>query len=265
MFGRYAKPSDDLASTASSVTVSGGSPGDEDEEYPKENIFAPTNTGHLNLPSRPAKLLTTTGWWELTFAGAITVRAVAVIYHNFDEGLDVSLDIGSLSIPIPIPAHHEDGWPVSPWVEFDAETSTTFRLSINGTNSLPLQVGRLLLLGELRQLASDVRWGVEEQEEHGLIEHRTQLGVETVYDLGGKRRRFSGEFAMEGSPTNELITLLRTTRSRIQPWLLIPDEDVNDAWFVRFEESSWSRVREWPNYNIMPFRVRELSRGVPWP
>lgn len=267
MFGRYALPSDDLAGTATDVSAIGGSPTNEDPDYPAENLIAPTNTGHLNLPSRPAKLDGTSGGWILTFASGITIRAAAIIYHNFDEGLDVTLDIGggSPSIPFVIPAHHEDGWPVSPWVEFDPVTTTSVSLTINGTNSLPLQVGRLLLLGELRQLASDVRWGVEEVEEYGLIEHGTELGVETMYDLGGKRRSFSGEFGMEDAPTNELITLFRSARIRIQPWLLIPDEDVNDAWFVRFEENRWSRVRDNPNFNVLPFRVKELSRGLPWP
>ena len=49
------------------------------------------------------------------------------------------------------------------------------------------------------------------------------------------------------------------------PWLLIPDEAVNDAWFVRFEDLATARVRETINFNRIPFRVRELSRGLPWP
>src|ERR1043166_8199352 len=91
MIIRYALPSDDLAGSAT-VTVLGGSPSDEDPEYPASNLVGPTNSGHLNLPSRPAKLTTTSGTWELTFGSPITFSAAALIYHNFDASLSVTLE-----------------------------------------------------------------------------------------------------------------------------------------------------------------------------
>lgn len=271
MIGRYALPSDDLAGSATTVEVGGGSPSQEDAEYPAENLIAPTNTGHLNLPSRPAKLTTTSGYWELTFDAPITVRGVGLIYHNLDAGLDVTIEAGSgsplsFSQAITIPTHWENGWPPSPWVEFaSAQTHSVWRLSINGDNSEAVMVGRLLLLAQIRDLENDVRWGVEEVEEQGQVEHMTEGGVETLYELWGPRRSFMGELALMDDTASELITLYRTARNRIQPWLLIPDEDVNDAWFVRFQEPQWSRTREMIEHNIFPFRVKELSRGLPWP
>jgi len=265
-FGRYALPTDDLAGTA---TVSASA---EDGEYPASNLVAPTNTGHLNLPSRPAKLTTTSGYWDLIFPDPIAVVGAALIYHNFDEGLDVTLEAGagsplSFSQDLIIPAPMENGWTISPWVLFPGgvETHDIWRLSVNAANSQPAQVGRLLLLGALRDLENDVRWGVVEEEEQGQIEHATEAGVETLYELFGPRRAFSGELALQHAEASALITLYRTARNRILPWLLIPDEDVNDAWFVRFQEPRWSRTREMIQHNIFPFRVQELSRGLPWP
>lgn len=267
MFGRYALPSDDVAGTATGVTASA-----EDTEYPAENLVAPTNTGHLNLPSRPAKLVSTSGSWVITFASPVTVRAAALIYHNLDAGLDVTLEpSGGTPISITIPAHIEGGVEgltpetVNAWAEFAAQSSATWTLSINAANSLDVVVGRLLLIETLRQLDTDVRWGVEEVEEFGLIEHATELGVETIYDLHGRRRSFAGELKVRDYEAPSLISLARSARGRIQPWLLIPDEDVNDAWLVRFVESLWSRTRETVNFNTFPFRVKELSRGLPWP
>ena len=265
-FGRYALPTDDAASGAASVVGSA-----EDSEYPAGNLIAPTNTGHLNLPSRPAKLTTPSGYWELTFNDPITVVGVAVIYPNFDEDLDVTIEAGagsplSFSQAIPISAPWENGWWPSPWVLFDEpQTFDTWRLSINEENSTLPQVGRLLLLTALRDAENDVRWGVVEEEEQGLIEHKTVGGVETEYEMWGPRRAFVGELALMNSASNELITLYRSARNRILPWLLIPDEGVNDAWFVRFQEPKWSRTREMIQHNILPFRVQELSRGLPWP
>ncbi len=271
-FGLYALPSDDLAGTALTVITSPeGSPAgsDEDPEYPGTNLIAPSLTGHLNLPSRPAKLLTYgPGFWELVLPTAQSISAIHLVYPNFDAGLDVTLEPdGGTPIPLIIPSRWENGWWPSPWLSFPAQTSDRWRLSINATNSLPLQVGRMLLYGSggFRDLQNDVRWGVEEIEEQGQIEHQTEAKVETLYELFGPRRAFNGEFALENATADALITLYRSARNRILPWSLIPDESQNDAWFVRFLEPRWSRTREMVNHNIFPFRVQELSRGLPWP
>lgn len=268
-FGRYALPSDDLAGTATSVTVGGGgSPAaEEDPDYPASNLIAPTNTGHLNLPSRPAKMLTFEGYWELTFDAPITVGALHLVYHNLDEDLDVTLEPdGGTPIDIIIPAHWENGWTPSPTQEFDQQTSDVWRLSINEANSELVRVGRLLLYESLRDLGNDVRWGVVEHEEQGQIEHVTEGGVELLYELFGPRRSFEGDFALMNDTSASLISLFRDARNRILPWSLLPDADIpGDGWFVRFQENRWSRTREMIQHNIFPFRVKELSRGLPWP
>lgn len=260
-FSRYALPSDDLAATADTVVGSA-----EDSEYPAENIIAPTNTGHRNLPSRPAKLTTTSGTFTLTFPAPISVGAMALPYHNLDAALDVTLEPdGGTPIAITIPAHMENGWPISPFKEFDAQSSDEWVLSINGTNSLDVQVGRLMLFTSLRDLGRDVRWGVIEDEEQGQIEHTTVGGVETLYELFGPRRGLSGEFHITDAQAASLITLYRSARHRILPWLLIPDTAINDAWIVRFLENKWSREWNNPDHNLFQLRVKELSRGLPWP
>lgn len=253
MFGRYALPSDDLATTAT-VTASAEDPG-----YLAANLVR-------NPPSRPAKLTTTSGYWDLVFAAPITVGAMAMPYHNIESGLDVTLEPdGGTPIDIVIPSWHQDGTPISPWQEFTPQTSDTWRLAINAPNTLAVDVGRLMLFTALRDLGNDVRWGVEENEEYGLIEHATELNVELIAPIGGKRRSFSGEFALRDTDAATLTGLFRSAQSRYLPWLLIPDATVNDAWIVRLEENKFSRVRETINHNIFPFRVRELSRGTPWP
>lgn len=265
MFGRFALPTDDRASLASSIVASVS-----DAEYPASNIVAASNTGHLNLPSRPAKLGATSGYFELSFSPAIDVLAAAIIYHNLDEGLDVTLEagnggVGSFSTALTIEAHHPDGWPVSAWTEFSPQTYDTWRLSINAANSLDVQVGRLMLLAAIRDIGNDVRWGVVETEEHGRLEHRTELDVETIYDLGGKRRAINGEIQLVDSLVGDFVSIYRQARSRVQPWLLVPDAGEVDAWLVRFEDPGWSRTHDNPENNIFPFRVKEVSRGLPFP
>jgi hypothetical protein len=261
MFGKYALPHDDRAGLATSITAS-----DPDAEYPAENLVATDTTGHLNLPSRPAKLDATSGYFELAYGTPIDIVGAAIINHNFDEDLDVTLIIdGGTPIPFTIEAHHADGWPQHQWIEFEAQSASTVRLSINDANSIPVQVGRLLLLAAIRQMENDVRWGEVEAEEHGMIEHRTELGNEIIYDLGGKRRSFAGEITHRDHECGDFINLLQQAKSRVQPWLLIPDAGEASCMLVRLEEPRWSRTRETINHNIFPFRVKELARGLPFP
>ena len=261
MFGKYAMPSDDLAGSATvtaSVPVAG---------YDASNLVAPTSTGHLNLPSRPAKLGDTTGYFDLSLPAPITVVAAALIYHDLDDGLaGVTIEGTSpISITIPSKPNVADDWTFSPFVEFDAQTSATWRLNFASANSQNIQVGRLLLLATLRELETDARYGGTDDEGRIVIADPTELGVETMYDLYNVQRGFRGDFAFRPAETAALLALWRSARNRVLPWLLIPDASVNDAWFVRFEDNQYERTPPTIGVAEHPFRVREVSRGLPWP
>jgi hypothetical protein len=271
MFGRYALPSDDLLAAYTPTITTIGSPAAEDPAFPITNWLEVK-------PAKPSKLLSDSGGWDVDFGSAANVAVVALLYHNFDPGLSVLLEwdsdpafspaVGSQAITIP--EWTEDEWTVSPWIEVTGSpTYRYWRLSISGSNSQALSLGRPYFGGALRDLTNDVRWGEVEDEDFKNIEHQTDLDVETIYPIGGKRRRFNGEFALRNEApyehAQELISLHRSSKGRFKPWLLIPDVDVNDAWIVRFEENRWSRTRETINHNIFPFRVQELARGLPWP
>lgn len=265
MIGRYALPLDDHCyRIGPTVTASA-----EDSAYPASNLV------DVN-PAKPAKLTTGSGWFVLDFGTDVTIVAAALIYHNIDNGVAVTLQWNSADDwaspageqDFTIPGRLEDEWTVSPWIALDTQpTARYWRLLIGGSpgSTDPVAVGRLILLSNLRDLVTDVRWGVEEIEEHGLIELPTELGVETIYALGGKRRRFQGELRLDDSTAATFISLVRSAQGRVLSWLLIPDVNVNDAWCVRFDQPNWDRTRETINYNIFPFRVQELSRGLPWP
>lgn len=268
MFGRYALPRDDRTTNLSpTVTASA-----EDPDYPASNLTDPN-------PANPAKLTTNDGWWVFDMGMAVDVAAVALIYHNFDPGLSVVLEwnttdswgspAGSQAITVPAWTEEPLDGSISPWAELAGSPSYQFWRLIIGegspNNSYPLFIGNVLLVGALRQIDTDVRWGVEEREEFGVLDQETELGVEYVEPLGGKRRRFNGELGYRDYEAAEFISLARSATGRVSRWLLIPDETVNDAWYVRFEESAWSRTRTDPNFNTFPFAVRECSRGIPWP
>src|SRR5688572_5683542 len=254
MFGRYTVPSDELAQLATSITAS-----DEDPEYEAQNAI-------VHLSRRPAKLTALQGSWAMQFASPITVGVAAFIHTNWAQDLDVTLTPdGGTPIPIIVPDNWENGWIPSPWLEFAPQTSDLWTLSINEDNSECPQVLQILLYEELREMENDVRWGVVEIEEQGDVYHETEGGAENIAEIWGPRRSFNGEFALKNQQASELIALHRHAKNRINPWLLIPDVDVNDAWWVRFMDTTWSRTREIIDHNIFPFRVREVARGLPWP
>ena len=86
-----------------------------------------------------------------------------------------------------------------------------------------------------------------------------------MYDLYNVQRRFSGDFRFRPDETAALRALWRSARNRVPPWPLIPDETVNDAWLVRFQDAAFSRTQPTIGVNTHPFNVREVSRGLPWP
>lgn len=270
MIGSYCLPSDDLIDRLlPTITAS-----DEDPAYPVTNWS-------VIEPAKPSKLTTPTGWWEFDFGVAVNAAIFAPIYHNFDPGLPVILKWNSSSswtnpagvADITVPEWTEDGWSVSP---FEALVSTPtyryYRLEValgSPGNSYPLSLGRPFLGGAIRHTTSDVRWGVVEDNEQRVIDGRTEGDVDKVTEIWGPRRSFQGEFRLDDTDAARLLTLHRTARNRVKPWLLIPDVDVNEAWIVRFLENKSSRTRETLGSNGMssgfPFRVQELSRGIVWP
>jgi hypothetical protein len=265
----YALPADDLAPTATTVTASAEDPG-----YPADLLIDPN-------PAHPAKLTTTSGDWVLEFSTAIAPVAAVLVYPQLDAGLAVQLQGNSsdswgapgFSQGFTIPGPHEDGASISPYLELTGTPSYTYwRLNVSGTNSVPVGIGRLMLLSALRTFedGTSVQWGVEEAEDFGIVEMATELGVETIYELGNTRRSLQGQMLLRQAGATQFLTLRRATKGRSEPWLLIPFEDVNDAYLVRWSERIQSRQINWPDLQsgyaqVLPLRVTEVSRGLPWP
>jgi hypothetical protein len=272
VIGRYALTTDDHCRQTPPTVVASA----EDPEYPAVNLIREN-------PANPAKLTDTDGNWVLTFPAAVSVAWAALLYHNIDEGVPVTLEWNSSdswgspagSMAFDIPAIREDGLTQSPWIELSTPQNYQYWRLVVGAgspnNSQNVSVGRLMLLGALRDLGDpldkeqDVRWGVVEEETQIIIVDKTEGGVDLIADVFAPRRLFVGELALEAETTTALLTLFRSAHRRVYPWALIPDAAVNEVLIVRFMESGWSRTRETVNHNIFPFRVQEMARGLPWP
>lgn len=259
----YGRPSDLIAGQAIPSVQSGT----EDPDYPAANL-ADQN------PAKPAKLTTPTGAWLLDFGTAKSVDLVALIHHNLDQGLDVRIQANSsnswatppLDQAITIPADHEDGYPVNPFVDLTGISPRSYqywRLAVVGTNSAAVAVGELVIVGTKRTLEVNLSWGATDEEEHPVIEHRTEYGVVTTYDLSVKWRRLVGEVDTTDAGAASLQALMRDARGRARAFLIVPDPDQNDAWLVRLAAPKWTRRLQFLGRHIIGVEFEEISRGLP--
>lgn len=282
MTSYYARPDDDLALEADTVTASA-----EDSEYPADNLISEN-------AAKTAKLSTTSGSWVLAFAAKVAPEAVVLANQYLDAGLSVAIqgnDTDSWGSPafsqaITIPAKRRDGpasqrWTVNPWAllgDLDDPTGYLFwRLVIIGTNSQNVAVGRLLLLSSLRavDLFYDSEMGESDrpQDDAGQIVQPTELGVETIYTIGGPRRGMTTVMLASDSSAGtapvqdaaDFRALHESADGREHPFIFIPFPDENDAWLVRFDSPAGERTHKQGGYQRWPFDVREVSRGLPWP
>lgn len=263
----YARPSDNVAPSAAVITASAP---DADPDYAAASI--------VDLdPAKPSKLTTTTGNWVFDFGTAQRVDVAAIIHHNLTAGLEVRIQghatdawgAPSFNQPIVIPAYHEDGFPACPFLDlttlagYSAGGFRFWRLVVVGTNAAAIAIGEVLLLALKRSVEVNLSWGATEEEEHPLIEHRTDHGVSSITGLGTTWRELAGDLDTTDAGWQSVRSLRRDARGRARGWLAVPDPTLNDALFVRFLETRGGRVFTFLDRNGVAFRLQEVSRGLP--
>jgi hypothetical protein len=265
LFGHY---SDNVAPNA---IVSIGGSGVVDAAYPLANLVD-------RNPALPAKFTTTTVRIVFAFAAAQRVDVVALLHHNLDAGLgNVKIQgnatnlwtAPTFSATFTIPAYHEDGMPVNPWLDLTGLTgySTSgfqyWSLVVSSVNSKAIALGDIWLGKQKRTLVRNIEWGSDEADEWPAIVHETDFGVKTVYPFGTKRRSLSGTIKTTDAGLAALRTFHRDSFGLARPVLVVEDPAVNDALLARIVTPRLAVKREFINLNEVPFAVEELSRGLP--
>ncbi len=261
----YSRPSDNVAANAT-ITASAA-----DAAYPATNI------ADLN-PAKPAKLSTTSGNWKFAFGAVQRVDIVAIIHHNLTAGLEVRIqssavsDFSVLQVNelITIPAYHEDAFPVCPFLDLTDKTNYSasghqyWRVLIVGVNAAPVAIGEVLLITTKRTLSENISWGDVQEEEHPVVEHRTDHGVSTIVGLGTKWRTVSGEIDATDAGAAALLSLKRDARGRAKSFLFVLDPSVNDAWMARLVNPKLPRQSVAVNRSLVQsLAIEEISRGLP--
>jgi hypothetical protein len=235
----FAPPSADIFTTATLGATN------EDADYPIENA-------QDYNPANPFKATTTSTTITVTHSSSAR-KAVAFINHNL---VGATVTVGGVSVTIP--SRTLDGQCVNAWKLLDLGAGTSTSIVISGA-SANVQIGRICLVSAL----TDMPWlyGLEMYRRHPVSAIRTFGESEHVYDKGlsiwgarGLVNREASRSAIEG--------LWASAKGRNIPWLIIPDQAVNEAHYVRFVADAQNYRRVIPNATEMPIEVEEVSMGL---
>lgn len=253
---QYARPSDNVAPLATWTVTAGAL----DAAFPVANI------SDLN-PAKPVKATGTSLSLRATFGGSQTIKAVVLVNHNI-AGATVALtnNGGMASQPIVIPANTEDGQSVNPFKDISlvaSNSGTQWTIAITGA-PVNIRIGEILLLAEWRTLTPNVDWGVDVDEIHPAIIHRTDAAVRLVYDLGVRWREVTGIITgATDAQRAALMSLARDARNHVKNWAFVLDPLVNDAMFLHFADERITTKLEYLDRNPFPLKLQEESRGLP--
>lgn len=262
-----------LDNVAPNATVTASA---EDAAYPATNL-------NDRNPGTPSYLTTDTGWWLFDFGAAQRVDLVAFWRHNFDPGLTVQIQANNsdswdgspgpaLSTTIEIPALPEDEYPFNPFVDlrevegYQEAGYRYWRINIPNTNTLPCGIGDVWLAAAVRQL-DYLRAPAEYDEDHPIVEHKTEFKISLIYDRGVRIRACKAEGQSSSAGGASLQSWYRACRGRARAGLLFPHAEVNDAWFMRFPEGGMvvhDFGEETPGGLVtFAFKAEEIAAGLP--
>ncbi len=259
----YTYPSDSITGSATPSLPTGT----QDAEYPVANLSD-------NDPSKPWKVTGTTFRLVWDWSTAQTVKFVALIHHNLQAGLTgVKFEMNasdswgspSFSQTLVVPAYHEDDFPANIHADISA-TSPSYRfgsLAVTSANIVACSIGEVVISTALRSLTGCLMPDASDDEEHPIVEHRTDVGVSTIYSHGTRWRWVRGEKTQAGSDAAKIRSLNRASQGRSLPFIILPHLQNDEAFFVRWEKNQLPRTYIDNSY-ISKFRLEfeEVSRGL---
>lgn len=246
--------------------------GTEDTDYPATNLSD-------EIHAKPAKLTTTTGGWIWSLDAGVTrqrVDLVALGVHNIDAGATVAVqgnDTASWGSPtlnttLTIAAADADGRVCHAWKDLTGVTGYTtagfyyWRIAVTASNTSTVAVGEVWLGALKRTFDRNYRWRFDTTDRRRTVQHVTQYGARTVYDLLVRERQFRATLRASDTGLAAVRAWHRSCRGSVKPSVFIPDASVNDAWWVYLPDvlpitSVFSEVHD------LDLLLDEVSPGLP--
>lgn len=227
----------------------------EDPDYPAAHLLDPD-------PAHVAKATgnTTDVTIEpLDLAGAVTTAtpiAIAIINTNADN-----IYVDSPAIMVPVANVDADGQRVHPWRALDGllSAASTFTIRLERVDDVQIWIGRIALVTALYPL--NLRYGLRTgRNRPGDVSITTRLGSVLTYPAAIRTRWAEGETGLlEDAPLRH--DLEASTQGLVLPFLFIPDENTNSAWWVRHRANDYQVEIPDLDGRLIPFRVDEVSSG----
>jgi hypothetical protein len=219
----------------------------EDDEYPAENI-------QDGDPANVAKSTTNTTTFTITTASS-SIVAAAAINTNAET---VTVNAQSLTVP----ALDNDGQRIHGWLDrrtVPLGPTTTWTIVLTRSTGV-VWVGAIPLLEQIEELPL----------KYGLQMGRNRPGDEIIRTRLGSlikhgqtiRTRWARGSVWDESPSL-LDQLEASSQGPILSFVFIPNEDVNDAWYVAFDTDDYAVSYHTIDHQEIGFRVTELSGGPP--
>lgn len=250
----YARPSDDIAPSATWSLTSGAAAGG----YPVANVK------NLN-PAKPFKATGTSATLRATYGSPQTIVAIAILNHNLAGLSALAIQSGSgLNQALTVPPN-AGGQCVPFIVDLSTlssvqRTSTTFDLVVTTTVLGNVAIGEVLLLTSIRDLW--VSWGQQTQPQRLVIDARTFGGSPLLYNKRVLVHRLTGQ--VEPSEYEATLRTLETeAEGSVHPWLVWPDVTVSRCHYVKFSPGTFRWTRQAPNLSTIPVDLEEMSAGPP--
>jgi hypothetical protein len=252
----YARPSDNVTANATPSLVVGAA----NASYPLTNI----DDLDSGLPFKATGTSATLRW---TFVGSQTLAAIALFNHNLHGKTLALTNNAGLSANLVVPAVGADALCINPWLDLRQvadHTASTWTLTITGAAN-PIAIGEVALLAALREVS--IRWGYDGSETHPVIEHRTEYGRRLQFKLAVRQRTFSGQ-AFLYEERDEIRQLERECFGPYTPFVLIPNEDENDAVFAQWAGQQRTEKTDWIHPDLsggmveIPLAFEEQNAGL---
>lgn len=229
------------------VFGAGASMTNEDASYPATNLL-------LRDPAKLAKSTTNTTTITIT-TSSITALLFALINTNAETA---TINGHSVTIPSLDP----DGQRLHPWLDRRTSgiTTTTWTIVLSKASGV-VWLGTPVIASAVYDL--NLRYGLQVGRfRPGDIEIRTRLGSVIRHGAQIRTRWARGVVNLIESETL-MRALESSAKGSLLPFLFIPDEASNDAWFVKFQANDFSLA--YPDIDVreVPFAVEELSSGPP--
>lgn len=243
--------------------------GTEDADYPAANLAD-------GIFTKPAKLTSTTGAWTADFGSAQRVDLIALGVHNIDAGATVVVQANAtdswgsptVDTTLTIATADGDGRVCHAWKDLTGVTGYStggfryWRVGVTASNTSLVAIGEVWLGATKRTMERNYQWEFETTDLRRTVEHETQYGVRTVYDLLVRQRSFVGKVRASDSGLDVVRAWHRSARGSVSPIVFIPDTSVNDAWWVRLP-SALSITTVYTDLHDLTLTLDEVSPGIP--